>query len=157
MVALPMVTLWITIKIRCEASWQGGDVSEARVPWVSQFWDNQISTVRIDVCSHGTDFDAIRFRNLNDNIKPFRPYEEHPKPLLIGNDFVFRFAWTYRDRPKAASVHFVSLRCFQFVSDAIAARFGTPLAHEYNLLNLLARRPEIGYATLVELTDAGCG
>jgi tRNA uridine 5-carboxymethylaminomethyl modification enzyme len=37
--------------------------------------------------------------------------------------------------------------------DAIAARFGTPLAHEYNLLNLLAR-PEIDYATLVELTDA---
>ncbi len=37
--------------------------------------------------------------------------------------------------------------------DAIAARFGTPLAHEYNLLNLLAR-PEIDYATLVELTEA---
>ncbi|PIA69128.1 tRNA uridine-5-carboxymethylaminomethyl(34) synthesis enzyme MnmG [Pseudomonas sediminis] len=37
--------------------------------------------------------------------------------------------------------------------DAIAARFGTLLAHEYNLLNLLAR-PEIDYATLVELTDA---
>lgn len=37
--------------------------------------------------------------------------------------------------------------------DAIAARFGTPLAHEYNLLNLLAR-PEIDYATLIELTDA---
>ncbi|SUD37679.1 tRNA uridine 5-carboxymethylaminomethyl modification protein GidA [Ectopseudomonas mendocina] len=36
--------------------------------------------------------------------------------------------------------------------DAIAARFGTPLAHEYNLLNLLAR-PEIDYATLVELTE----
>ncbi|MDN5513806.1 MAG: tRNA uridine-5-carboxymethylaminomethyl(34) synthesis enzyme MnmG [Pseudomonas sp.] len=37
--------------------------------------------------------------------------------------------------------------------DAIAARFGTPLAHEYNLLNLLAR-PEIDYATLAELTEA---
>ena len=37
--------------------------------------------------------------------------------------------------------------------DAISARFGTPLAHEYNLLNLLAR-PEIDYATMVELTDA---
>lgn len=37
--------------------------------------------------------------------------------------------------------------------DAIAARFGTPLTHEYNLLNLLAR-PEIDYATLVELTGA---
>jgi len=37
--------------------------------------------------------------------------------------------------------------------DAIAARFGTPLTHEYNLLNLLAR-PEIDYATLVELTEA---
>lgn len=36
--------------------------------------------------------------------------------------------------------------------EAIAARFGTPLAHEYNLLNLLAR-PEIDYATLVELTE----
>ncbi|WP_457979013.1 tRNA uridine-5-carboxymethylaminomethyl(34) synthesis enzyme MnmG [Ectopseudomonas composti] len=37
--------------------------------------------------------------------------------------------------------------------DAITARFGTPLAHEYNLLNLLAR-PEIDYATLAELTEA---
>ncbi|MGG2400094.1 tRNA uridine-5-carboxymethylaminomethyl(34) synthesis enzyme MnmG [Pseudomonas sp. SH1-B] len=37
--------------------------------------------------------------------------------------------------------------------DAIAVRFGTPLAHEYNLLNLLAR-PEIDYATLAELTEA---
>ena len=37
--------------------------------------------------------------------------------------------------------------------EAIAARFGTPLTHEYNLLNLLAR-PEIDYATLVELTGA---
>ena len=35
--------------------------------------------------------------------------------------------------------------------DAIAARFGTPLAHEYNLLNLLSR-PEIDYASLVEVT-----
>ncbi len=38
--------------------------------------------------------------------------------------------------------------------DAIAERFGTPLAHEYNLLNLLAR-PEIDYAGLVEVTGAG--
>ena len=37
--------------------------------------------------------------------------------------------------------------------DAIAARFGTPLAHEYNLLNLLAR-PEIDYAGLAEVTEA---
>lgn len=37
--------------------------------------------------------------------------------------------------------------------DAIAARFGTPLAHEYNLLNLLAR-PEIDYATLAQITDS---
>nr|WP_313403572.1 tRNA uridine-5-carboxymethylaminomethyl(34) synthesis enzyme MnmG [Pseudomonas sp.] len=37
--------------------------------------------------------------------------------------------------------------------DAIAARFGTPLAHEYNLLNLLAR-PEIDYAALAEITEA---
>lgn len=35
--------------------------------------------------------------------------------------------------------------------DAISARFGTPLTHEYNLLNLLAR-PEIDYQSLVELT-----
>ena len=35
--------------------------------------------------------------------------------------------------------------------DAIAARFGTPLAHEYNLHNLLAR-PEIDYAALTEIT-----
>ncbi|MGE8294988.1 MAG: tRNA uridine-5-carboxymethylaminomethyl(34) synthesis enzyme MnmG [Pseudomonas sp.] len=39
------------------------------------------------------------------------------------------------------------------LGDAIAARFGTPLAHEYNLLNLLAR-PEIDYATLAEVTEA---
>ena len=37
--------------------------------------------------------------------------------------------------------------------DAIAARFGTPLAHEYHLLNLLAR-PEIDYATLAEVTES---
>lgn len=37
---------------------------------------------------------------------------------------------------------------------AIAERFGTPLAHEYNLLNLLAR-PEIDYASLAEVTGAG--
>lgn len=37
--------------------------------------------------------------------------------------------------------------------DAIAARFGTPLAHEYHLLNLLAR-PEIDYATLAEVTGS---
>ncbi|WPP44564.1 tRNA uridine-5-carboxymethylaminomethyl(34) synthesis enzyme MnmG [Pseudomonas sp. AN-1] len=35
--------------------------------------------------------------------------------------------------------------------DAIAARFGTPLSHEYNLHNLLAR-PEIDYAALTEIT-----
>ena len=38
--------------------------------------------------------------------------------------------------------------------DAIAERFGTPLTHEYSLLNLLAR-PEIDYRSLVELTGAG--
>ncbi|MCY1391925.1 tRNA uridine 5-carboxymethylaminomethyl modification enzyme MnmG [compost metagenome] len=38
--------------------------------------------------------------------------------------------------------------------DAIAERFGTPLAHEYNLLNLLSR-PEIDYAGLVEVTGGG--
>ena len=37
--------------------------------------------------------------------------------------------------------------------DAIAARFGTPLAHEYNLLNLLAR-PEVDYAALAEITES---
>lgn len=37
--------------------------------------------------------------------------------------------------------------------DAIAARFGTPLTHEYNLLNLLAR-PEIDYAALAEITES---
>jgi tRNA uridine 5-carboxymethylaminomethyl modification enzyme len=37
--------------------------------------------------------------------------------------------------------------------DAIAARFGTPLAHEYNLLNLLAR-PEIDYAALAKITES---
>lgn len=34
---------------------------------------------------------------------------------------------------------------------AVAERFGTPLSHEYNLLNLLSR-PEIDYAGLVEVT-----
>ena len=38
--------------------------------------------------------------------------------------------------------------------DAIAERFGTPLTHEYNLLNLLAR-PEIDYLGLVQLTGGG--
>jgi hypothetical protein len=35
--------------------------------------------------------------------------------------------------------------------DAIAEKFGTPLTHEYNLLNLLSR-PEIDYAGLIEVT-----
>ena len=34
---------------------------------------------------------------------------------------------------------------------AVSERFGTPLAHEYNLLSLLSR-PEIDYAGLVEVT-----
>ena len=38
--------------------------------------------------------------------------------------------------------------------DAIAERFGTPLTHEYNLLNLLSR-PEIDYVGLVEVTGHG--
>ena len=38
--------------------------------------------------------------------------------------------------------------------DAIAEQFGTPLTHEYNLLNLLSR-PEIDYAGLVEVTGQG--
>ena len=38
--------------------------------------------------------------------------------------------------------------------DLIASRFGTPLAHEYNLLNLLSR-PEIDYAGLMEITGSG--
>lgn len=38
--------------------------------------------------------------------------------------------------------------------DAIAAHFGTPLTHEYNLLNLLSR-PEIDYIGLTGLTGAG--
>ncbi len=37
---------------------------------------------------------------------------------------------------------------------AIAERFGTPLTHEYNLLNLLTR-PEIDYAGLIAITGAG--
>lgn len=35
--------------------------------------------------------------------------------------------------------------------NAVAERFGTPLSHEYNLLNLLSR-PEIDYAGLVDVT-----
>ncbi|MFC0710869.1 tRNA uridine-5-carboxymethylaminomethyl(34) synthesis enzyme MnmG [Azorhizophilus paspali] len=38
--------------------------------------------------------------------------------------------------------------------EALATRFGSPLAREYNLLNLLAR-PEVDYASLVELTGGG--
>ncbi len=38
--------------------------------------------------------------------------------------------------------------------EAIAARFGTPLNHEYNLLALLSR-PEIDYAGLAEVTGGG--
>ena len=38
--------------------------------------------------------------------------------------------------------------------EAIVERFGTPLTHEYNLLNLLSR-PEIDYAGLVEVTGEG--
>ncbi|MGL4317426.1 MAG: tRNA uridine-5-carboxymethylaminomethyl(34) synthesis enzyme MnmG [Pseudomonas sp.] len=38
--------------------------------------------------------------------------------------------------------------------DAIVERFGTPLAHEYNLLNLLSR-PEVDYASLIEITGDG--
>ncbi|MBA1275938.1 tRNA uridine-5-carboxymethylaminomethyl(34) synthesis enzyme MnmG [Stutzerimonas azotifigens] len=38
--------------------------------------------------------------------------------------------------------------------DAIVARFGTPLTHEYNLLNLLSR-PEIDYLGLAEITGHG--
>lgn len=38
--------------------------------------------------------------------------------------------------------------------DAIAEQFGTPLTHEYNLLNLLSR-PEIDYAGLVAITGGG--
>ncbi|WP_039807263.1 tRNA uridine-5-carboxymethylaminomethyl(34) synthesis enzyme MnmG [Azotobacter chroococcum] len=38
--------------------------------------------------------------------------------------------------------------------EAVAARFGSPLTREYNLLSLLAR-PEIDYAGLVELTGGG--
>ena len=39
------------------------------------------------------------------------------------------------------------------IGDALAQRYGTPLAHEYNLLNLLSR-PEIDYAGLTALTGA---
>ncbi|MCY1286679.1 tRNA uridine 5-carboxymethylaminomethyl modification enzyme MnmG [compost metagenome] len=38
--------------------------------------------------------------------------------------------------------------------EAIAARFGTPLNHEYNLLALLSR-PEIDYAGLTAVTGGG--
>jgi tRNA uridine 5-carboxymethylaminomethyl modification enzyme len=38
--------------------------------------------------------------------------------------------------------------------DSIATHFGTPLTHEYNLLNLLAR-PEIDYRGLVDITGEG--
>jgi tRNA uridine 5-carboxymethylaminomethyl modification enzyme len=38
--------------------------------------------------------------------------------------------------------------------DAIAQQFGTPLTHEYNLLNLLSR-PEIDYAGLMNITGGG--
>lgn len=38
--------------------------------------------------------------------------------------------------------------------DAVATRFGTPLTHEYHLLNLLAR-PEIDYTSLIEITGDG--
>lgn len=40
------------------------------------------------------------------------------------------------------------------VGDALAEKFGTPLTHEYNLLNLLSR-PEIDYVGLVEVTGGG--
>ena len=39
------------------------------------------------------------------------------------------------------------------VGEAVAAHYGTPLAHEYNLLNLLSR-PEVDYASLTQLTGA---
>ena len=38
--------------------------------------------------------------------------------------------------------------------EAVAERFGTPLAHEYNLLSLLSR-PEIDYAALMAITGGG--
>ena len=40
------------------------------------------------------------------------------------------------------------------MGQAIVDKFGTPLSHEYNLLNLLTR-PEIDYAGLVEVTGGG--
>ncbi|WP_278929815.1 tRNA uridine-5-carboxymethylaminomethyl(34) synthesis enzyme MnmG [Pseudomonas qingdaonensis] len=40
------------------------------------------------------------------------------------------------------------------MGQAIVDKFGTPLSHEYNLLNLLIR-PEIDYAGLVEVTGGG--
>jgi tRNA uridine 5-carboxymethylaminomethyl modification enzyme len=39
------------------------------------------------------------------------------------------------------------------VGEAVASHYGTPLAHEYNLLNLLSR-PEIDYAGLTAITGA---
>ncbi|MDV3443247.1 hypothetical protein R0G64_27925, partial [Pseudomonas otitidis] len=47
-----------------------------------------------------------------------------------------------------------ALQALLFQGDAIAERFGTPLTHEYNLLNLLSR-PEIDYTGLVEVTGNG--
>lgn len=40
------------------------------------------------------------------------------------------------------------------LGEAVIAKFNTPLAHEYNLLNLLAR-PEINYLDLVAVTGGG--
>jgi len=40
------------------------------------------------------------------------------------------------------------------MGQAIVDKFGTPLSHEYNLLNLLTR-PEIDYAGMVEVTGGG--
>lgn len=40
------------------------------------------------------------------------------------------------------------------LGDAVAAHFNIPLAHEYNLLNLLAR-PEVDYAGLQQVTGTG--
>lgn len=40
------------------------------------------------------------------------------------------------------------------LGEAVMAKFNTPLAHEYNLLNLLAR-PEINYLDLVAVTGGG--
>lgn len=40
------------------------------------------------------------------------------------------------------------------LGDAVMAKFNTPLTHEYNLLNLLAR-PEINYLDLIKVTGGG--